>query len=144
MLVRLGAVERDMCVCALVALRQLLNIGVSTMVRRVTISVFAAVTMALSMVCSAQAPNIIAEKLYDQYDQAFANHDLKQLLSMYDSGFTLIDLKGQHTGFAEFSKKQTQSFSDPQLRNFTSKTTVKDAQLKDGRLVWQGTARQGF
>lgn len=109
------------------------------MSRTVPISVFAIAAMALSLACrselQAQSPTIVAEKLYDQYDQSWANHDLKQVLDYYDPSFTMVDAKGKRLGYADLRKQQTDTFYNKQIRNFERKTTIKDVQLQAGRLV---------
>lgn len=105
------------------------------MSRTVMVSVLTLAAMALSLACSAQPPTIVAEKLYDQIDQSWANHDVKQLLAFYDPSFTSVDVKGKRSSFADLRKQQTALFGNPQFRNFNRKTTLKDVQLQAGRMV---------
>lgn len=105
------------------------------MFRKVTPFGLALAAMALSLVCSAQTPTVVAEKLYDQIDQTWANHDVKQLLAFLDSSFTEVDEKGNHSGFAEYSKNATDLFANAKVKNFNSRTTIKDVQLQAGRMV---------
>ncbi|MBO0722706.1 MAG: hypothetical protein J2P41_17920, partial [Blastocatellia bacterium] len=79
--------------------------------------------------------NVTAQKLYDQIDQSWANHDVNQLLGFYDPSFTAVDTKGKRIGFAAFRKLETDLFDNAKLRNFNRKTTIKDVQLEAGRMV---------
>lgn len=88
-----------------------------------------------SDIMPAQSPKIAAEKLLDQYDQAWANHDVNQLLDFYDSSFVYVDVKGERTDYATFRKKATEIFNSKQLRNFKRKTTIKDLQTQAGKMV---------
>ena len=51
---------------------------------RVKMMCVLAAMLALSVVSLAQSPKVIAEKLCAQFDQAWANHDLNQLLGFFD------------------------------------------------------------
>ena len=126
------------------------------MTRTVTTSALAFAAMALTLACSiskgastvdespAQTPTIVAQILYDQYDQSFSNHDVKQLLDFYDPSFTLVDVKGKRIGFAEYRKQETDTFNNAQLRNFKKKTTIKDVQLQRSQLVVYYEAEMHF
>ena len=113
------------------------------MSRTVTISALAA--MALSLGCSTaqvsdelhgQSPTIVAQKLYDQYDQSWVNHDLNKMLSFIDPSYSATDESGKHMGFAEYRKQQTGLFHDATLRFVGRKTTIKDVQQpQPGRIV---------
>lgn len=126
------------------------------MFRTLTIFALALTTMTMSVACSAikrasaarsaifaqstdrknsEPVNIVAEKLYDQIDQSYSNHDVKKLLDFYDPSFTLIDEKDKHIDFAEYRKQVTIDFENEQLKNFYKKTSIKDARLQEGRLV---------
>jgi len=106
------------------------------MSRTVKASMFALAALALSMACSAQSPTIIAQKLYDQVDQSWANHDLNKVLSFLDPSYTTIDATGKRISYAEFRKQTTDNFHDPALRIISMKTTVKDVQQpQPGRIV---------
>jgi hypothetical protein len=101
---------------------------------RATTIIMAVTMLTLSIACSAQAPNVVAEKLYDQLDQAFANHDLNQLLAFLDpSTLVAIDVRGKRSAFGEYRKQMEQWFA--QARNINANTVVKDVQLEDGRMV---------
>lgn len=92
-----------------------------------------ATLLALSVSCSAQSPRVMAEKLYDQLNQAFANHDLNQMLSFFDSSFVSTDARGKRVEFTEFRKNWEQAFA--KIRHMNPSTTVKDVQLEAGRMV---------
>ncbi|MBO0862851.1 MAG: nuclear transport factor 2 family protein [Chloracidobacterium sp.] len=97
----------------------------------------------LSLACCAQNPTtaaqenptIVAQKIYDEYDQSWANHDLNQMLGFFDPTFIAVDTKGKRIGFEDFRKQQTDIFNNAKLRNFNKKTTIKDVQLQAGRMV---------
>lgn len=105
------------------------------MFRKVTLFGFALAAMALSLICSAQTPSVVAGKLYDQIDQTWANHDAKQLLALLDPSFTVVDEKGNHKGFAEYSKMANDLFANEKFKNFSSKTTIKDVNMQAGHMV---------
>jgi ketosteroid isomerase-like protein len=92
-----------------------------------------ATMLALSVGCSAQAPRVIAQKLYDQWDQAYANRDLNHLLGFYDSGYVSTDVRGKRLAFAEFRKELEHEFAV--YKRMNPRTTVEDVQLKAGRMV---------
>jgi hypothetical protein len=93
-----------------------------------------ATTLAVSVnSCYAQAPRVIAQKLYDQLDQALANHDLNRELGFYDSSYVETDVQGKHMAFAEWRRQEEQYF--PLFRNINPSTTVEDVQLEAGRMV---------
>jgi hypothetical protein len=83
--------------------------------------------------CSAQAPNLTAQRLCDQVDQSVANHDLKQMLGFYDSTYVFIDERGNRVAFAKFRKQLEEWF--PRARNISQSTRVQDVKLEAGRMV---------
>jgi len=81
-----------------------------------------------------QAPNVIAEKLYDQVDQSWINRDANQLLSLSDpASFVSIDEHGNRHTFAETRTGLEELFG--KLRNVHADSAIKDAQMHGGRLV---------
>ena len=53
-----------------------------------------AIALAFSVVCSAQAPKVIAQELCDRLDQANADGDLNRVFGFYDSSFVSTDPQG--------------------------------------------------
>src|SRR5215475_7848513 len=126
------------------------------MARTVMTCALAFAAVALSLACSiskgafaadespSRPPSIVAQMLYDQYDQSFSNHDLKQLLDFYDPSFTFVDVKGKRIGFAEYRKQETDTFNNAQFRSFKMKTTIKDVQMQRGQMVVYYEAEADF
>lgn len=99
------------------------------------LSVLAAMLM-LSLACRAQSPTVIAEELYDQWDQSYANHDLDQVLSFLDpSSYTLIDAKGKRLSFVQYRQSMLDLFTLSKFRSLNTSTEVRDVQEQAGRLV---------
>jgi hypothetical protein len=92
-----------------------------------------ATMLALSVGCFAQAPRVIAQKLYDQLGQANANQNLNQVLGFYDSSYVSTDVQGKRAGFAELRKEKEQGFAV--FRHMNPSTIVEAAQLGAGRMV---------
>ena len=96
-----------------------------------------ATSLAVGAGCSAQTPRltprVLAQKLYDQLDQANAKHDLNQVLGFYDSSYVSTDQRGKREAYAEWRRGMEQAF--PLFRHVNPKTTVKDVQLEAGRMV---------
>jgi len=88
---------------------------------------------ALSVGCSAQPPRMIAEKLCARLDQAYANHDMNQVLRLIDSSFVLTTERGKREAFADVRKQLEQD--SPRFRNMNRSTTVQDVRLDAGRMV---------
>lgn len=105
------------------------------MSRTAKLFAFAVASLALSMACTAQSPTIVAQKVLDQYDQSWANHNVNQTLSFLDPSFTDIDANGKQVSFADFRKTLMEIFNNPDLRNFTRRSKIKDAQLQGNRVV---------
>jgi len=102
------------------------------MSRTMMICMFAT-TIAVSVACPAQTPRVIAQKLYDQLDQSYANHDLNRVLGFYDSSFVDTDAQGKRVAFAVWQRQEEQIF--PLFRNINPNTTVESVQLEAGRMV---------
>jgi ketosteroid isomerase-like protein len=101
---------------------------------RATIIGILATMLALSVSCFAQAPKVIAQKLYDQLDQANANQDLNRVLGFYDSSYVGTDAQGKRRqAFAEFRRQLEQNL--PLFRRMNPSTTAEDVQLEAGRMV---------
>lgn len=100
---------------------------------RVRMSCALATVLVLSVGCSAQPPRVIAEKLCARLDQAYANHDLNQVLTFIDSSFVLTNERGKREAFTDVRKRLAQDF--PQLKSMNQSTTVQDVQLEAGRMV---------
>ena len=92
-----------------------------------------ATLLAFSVVCSAQAPKVIAQELCDRLNQANADRDLNRVFGFYDSSFVSTDEQGKSESFAEMRKRWEQEF--PLFRNMSQSTTVQDVQLEAGRMV---------
>src|SRR5215471_16360585 len=92
-----------------------------------------ATMLALSVGCTAQAPRVIAQKLYDQLDQAIAKNDLSGQLGFHDSSFINIDQRGKRTGFTEWRKQLEHAL--PNFRRIHPSTTVGDVRLEGDRMV---------
>jgi hypothetical protein len=60
------------------------------MSRAITRCALATVLTLSFSACSAQTPLVIAQKLCDRMNQSMANHDLNQLLALYDSTYILM------------------------------------------------------
>jgi hypothetical protein len=90
-------------------------------------------SLAVSVDCSAQAPKVIANKLYAQWDQATASNDLSRMLGFVDSSYIDTDQRGNRAAYAEWRKKLEQAL--PLLRRVSAKTTVEDVQLEGNRMV---------
>jgi hypothetical protein len=90
---------------------------------------------------SAQAPRVVAQRLEDQVDQSYANHDLNQVLGFFDSSYVLTDERGKRQTFVEFRKELEKTFS--RVRKMNSGTVVDDVQSEAGRMVvhWKGEMR---
>lgn len=101
---------------------------------RVKMMCMLATMLALGIGCLAQAPRTIAQKLYDQLDQANANQDLDRLLGFYDSSYVGTDAQGKRRqAFAEFRRQLEQN--RPLFRRINPSTTVQDVQFEAGRMV---------
>jgi hypothetical protein len=92
-----------------------------------------ATVLAVSLGCFAQAPRVVAEKLCAQWDQAWANHDLDQVIDFIDSSFVNIDERGKHADFVEFRRQVARNLS--LSRNLNQSTTVEHVRFEAGRMV---------
>jgi ketosteroid isomerase-like protein len=101
-----------------------------------------ATMLALSAGCFAQSPRMIAQKLADQYDQAYANQDLNRVLGFYDSSYVLTDSQGKRWAFAEWRKDLEQPLAV--YRHIHMNTTAEDVQLEGGRMVVYAKSESHF
>jgi hypothetical protein len=92
-----------------------------------------ATMLALSVGCSTQPPEEIAESLCAQVDQAYANQNVNQVLGFYDSSYVKIDHLGKRMTFEELRKFTEWEFAF--VRNMNLRTTVEGVQLEGGRMV---------
>jgi len=79
---------------------------------RITIISMLAAMLAVSLGCSTQPPRVIAQKLYAQRDQAYANQDVSQVLGFVDSSFVGTDDLGKRMTFEELRSKLEQWFAE--------------------------------
>ena len=100
--------------------------------------------LAFSVGCFAQAPRVIAQKLYDQLGQAHANQNLNRVLGFYDPSYVGIDAQGKRSGFAELRKETEQGFAV--FRHLNPSIIAEDVQLEAGRMVvyWKSDWRYEF
>jgi hypothetical protein len=90
--------------------------------------------LALNTLCLAQPSRIIAEKLYDQVNQSYANHNLDQVLSFVDpASYININAQGNRITFSAFRQDVQQFLSS--TRNIQTDTEVKDVDAQAGRMV---------
>lgn len=81
----------------------------------------------------AQQPEIIAQKLYDQLDQAWNDRDVNRLFGFFDQATVWTDTHGTRTTFAQQGRGFRQTFAN--MQNVHVRTIVKDARVQGGRLV---------
>lgn len=88
----------------------------------------------LSAVCAAQTPAVIAQQLYTQVNQAYAQGDLNRLLTFMDErSYLNLDPQGKPSTIQQFRNDAQQVFTLTRQLNMT--TDVKDAHLQGTRLV---------
>lgn len=105
------------------------------MSRTVMMYVFAPAAIAFSLLCNAQSPAVVADKLYAEFDQTLANHDLNRLLSFFDPSCTSTDEKGKQMPFAEQRKQMTDTFNNAQIKNFNGLHRIKQVRLEGGHMI---------
>jgi len=76
---------------------------------------------------------VIAQKLYHQMDEAYANQDLNQVLGFVDLSIIITDERGKHRTPAEFRRQLERVFTGSRRMNPT--TILQDVQLEADRMI---------